>query len=88
MGYWDNCSKITVNKDIYIALYCGRIGEAANGLIQLGRSMERMDDMPPLPATPVWTDSKLRRREALKKLAMGQKLSHDSHSQGQGMMGY
>ena len=53
----------------------GWIGEAANGLIQLGRSMERMDDMPPLPAPPTWTDSKLRRREALKKLAMGQKLS-------------
>ena len=26
--------------------------------------------------------------EALKKLAQGQKLSHDSHSQSQGMMGY
>ncbi|MBD5154250.1 MAG: relaxase/mobilization nuclease domain-containing protein [Oscillibacter sp.] len=53
----------------------GWMGELADGLIQLGRSMERMDDMPPLPVPPTWTDSKQRRREALKKLAMGQKLS-------------
>ena len=55
----------------------GWMGELANGLIQLGRSMERMDDLPPLPVPPTWTDSKQRRREALKKLAMGQKLSGD-----------
>ena len=55
----------------------GWIGEAVDGLIQLGRSMERMDDMPPLPVPPTWTDSKQRRREALKKLDMGQKLSGD-----------
>ena len=55
----------------------GWMGEVANDLIQLGRSMERIDDIPPLPAPPTWTDSKQRRREALKKLAMGQKLSGD-----------
>ena len=55
----------------------GWMGELADGLIQLGRSMERMDDLPPLPVPPTWTDSKQRRREALKKLAMGQKLSGD-----------
>ena len=33
-----------------------------------------------LPAPSVWTDSKQRRREALKKLAMGQKFGSD-HSQ-------
>ncbi len=29
---------------------------------------------------PVWTDSKLRRREAMIKMAHGQKLNHDSHT--------
>ena len=66
----------------------GWIGEVSQSLLQLGRQLERDADQPPLPAPPVWTDSKLRRREALKKLAQGQKLSHDSHSQSQGMMGY
>ena len=63
----------------------GWLGELAEGLIQLGRSMERLDDIPPLPAPPTWTDSKQRRREALKKLAMGQKLTCDTHSQGMSM---
>ena len=63
----------------------GWLGEMANGIIQLGRSMERLDDIPPLPAPPTWTDSKQRRREALKKLAMGQKLTCDTHSQGMSM---
>lgn len=66
----------------------GWIGEASQGLLWLGKQLEQDADQPPLPAPPVWTDSKLRRREALKKLAQGQKLSHDSHSQSQGMMGY
>lgn len=53
----------------------GWMGELARGLIRLGRSLERDADLPPLPAPPVWTESKQRRREALKKLAMGQKLN-------------
>lgn len=53
------------------------MGELANELVRLGRSMESSTDLSPLPAPPVRTDSKQRRREALKKLAMGQKLSHD-----------
>lgn len=61
----------------------GWMGELASGLIQLGRAMERLDDLPPLPAPPTWTDSKQRRREALKKLAMGQKLSGADQSYGQ-----
>ncbi|MCI9333089.1 MAG: relaxase/mobilization nuclease domain-containing protein [Oscillibacter sp.] len=65
--------------------YEGWMGELADGLIQLGRSMERLDDIPPLPAPPTWTDSKQRRREALKKLAMGQKLTADTHSQSMSM---
>ena len=63
----------------------GWLDELANGLIQLGRLIERLDDLPPLPSPPTWTDSKQRRREALKKLAMGQKLTADTHSQGMNM---
>ena len=63
----------------------GWLGELANGLIQLGSSIERLDDLPPLPAPPTWMDSKQRQREALKKLAMGQKLTSDTHSQGMSM---
>ncbi len=55
----------------------GWMGELASGLIQLGRAMECGGDLPPLPAPPTWTDSKQRRRKAIKKLAMGQKLSGD-----------
>ncbi len=63
----------------------GWIGEASQGLLQLGKQLEQDADLPPLPEPPIWTDSKLRRREAMKKLAQGQKLSHDSHSQGMSM---
>ncbi len=63
----------------------GWIGEASYGLLQLGKALEQGADLPPLPAPPVWTDSKLRQRETLKKLALGQKLSSDSHSQGMSM---
>ena len=42
--------------------------------------LERDADWQP-PAPPVWTDSKQRRREALKKLAMGQKFSGDHHQE-------
>ena len=66
----------------------GWISEASRGLLRLGKQLEHNADQPSLPAPPVWTDSKLRRREALIKLAHGQKLSNDSHSQSQGMMGY
>ena len=53
----------------------GWIGELTSGLIQLGRAVERSDDLPPIPTPPTWTDSKQRRREAIKKMAMGQKFS-------------
>lgn len=53
----------------------GWMGELASELVRLGRSIEEADDLPPLPAPPVWTESKQRHREALKKLALGQKLS-------------
>ena len=51
------------------------MGELASELVRLGRSIEEADDLPPLPAPPAWTESKQRQREALKKLALGQKLS-------------
>lgn len=35
------------------------------------------DEQRLLPASPTWTDSKQRRREALKKMAMGQKFGGD-----------
>jgi len=63
----------------------GWIGEASCGLLRLGRELEQNADLPALPAPPVWTDSKLCRREAMKKLAHGQKLSYDSHNQGMSM---
>ena len=50
----------------------GWLGELAAGWFQVAADLER-DDGWQLPAPPVWTDSKQRRREALKKLAMGQK---------------
>mgnify|MGYP003192106896 FL=1 len=53
----------------------GWMGELASELVRLGRSIEEADDLPPLPAPPAWTESKQRHREALKKLALGQKLS-------------
>ena len=59
----------------------GWMGELANELVRLGKSLENTADLPPLPAPPVWSESKQLRREALKKMAMGQKLSHDRGSQ-------
>ena len=64
----------------------GWIGEVASGIIQLGRSLENSADLPPLPSPPTWTDSKQRRREAIKKLAMGQKLSGDQNQNWQPTM--
>ena len=63
----------------------GWMGDLASGLLRLGREMERSENLPLLPTSPTWTDSKQRRREALKKLAMGQKLTADTHSQGMSM---
>lgn len=63
----------------------GWMSDLASGLFQMGRELERREDLPPLPAPPTWTDSKQRRREALKKLAMEQKLSGATHNQGMSM---
>ncbi len=51
----------------------GWMGELAVGWIHVLADLEQDTGQSDLPATPTWTDSKQRRREALKKLAMGQK---------------
>ena len=63
----------------------GWMGDLTGGLLRLCRELEHSEDLPPLSAPLIWTDSKQRRREALKKLAMGQKLSSDTHTQGMSM---
>ena len=56
----------------------GWLGELASGWLRVMADLER-DANQPIPAPPTWTDSKQRRREALKKLAMGQKFGGDQH---------
>lgn len=52
------------------------IGKLASDAVRLGKSVEKMADVP-LPLTPFTpTDSKQKRREALKKLAQGHKLQN------------
>ena len=58
----------------------GWLGELAAGWFRVAVDLEH-DANQQLPAPPVWTDSKQRRREALKKLAMGQKFGgSDNHN--------
>ena len=54
----------------------GWLGELAYDWLRVMTDLEH-DANQPLPTPPVWTDSKQRRREALKKLAMGQKFNGD-----------
>ena len=61
----------------------GWMGELAAGWLRVVADLGHDADWQ-LPAPSVWTDSKQRRREALKKLAMGQKFGGD-HYQGQTM---
>lgn len=63
----------------------GWMGELAADWLRVGKYLEQSFNLPELPAPPTWTDSKQRRREALKKLTMGQKLTCDTHSQGMSM---
>jgi hypothetical protein len=50
------------------------MGALASDAVRLGKSVEKMTDVPPALAPLVPTDSKRKRREALKKLAQGHKL--------------
>lgn len=59
----------------------GWMGELASDWLRVGKYLEQNFDVSELPAPPTWTDSKQRRREAIKKLAMGQKLSGDQQWQ-------
>ena len=50
-------------------------------MVSLGRNLERIGEVQPLPAPRTWTDSKQRRREALKKLAQGHKLQSEQEQE-------
>lgn len=54
----------------------GWLGELAVGWFRVAAELER-DEQWQLPAPPTWTDSKQRRREAQKKMVMGQKFGGD-----------
>ena len=58
----------------------GWLGELAAGWFRVMADLDRDADWQ-LPAPPTWTDSKQRHREALKKLAMGQKFNNDHHQE-------
>ena len=61
----------------------GWLGELAAGWFRVVTDLKRDADWQ-RPAPPTWTDSKQRRREALKKLAMGQKFGgSENHNFGQ-----
>lgn len=64
----------------------GWMGELVSDWLRVGKYLEQSFDVPEFPAPPTWTDSKQRRREAIKKLAMGQKLSSDQSQDWQPSM--
>lgn len=53
----------------------GWLGELTHNAIQLGKDLEQAGLVPQEHPLPMWTESKQRQREALKKLAHGQKFS-------------
>jgi len=56
----------------------GWLGELVMDWVRVGKYLEKSSNEGQLPAPPTWTESKLWRREALKKLASGQKLTTNS----------
>lgn len=54
----------------------GWLGELASNWIRVGKYLEQSSDIPQLPIPPTWTDSKRRRREALKKPGNGTETDH------------
>ena len=57
----------------------GWMGELAYNAVELGRYFEQAMDTPELPPIPTWTESKQRSREALKKLAHGQRFGSEDY---------
>ena len=55
----------------------GWLGELAQDAVRLASYLEQATDVTDLPPIPTWSESKQRSREALKKLAHGQKLSNE-----------
>ena len=55
----------------------GWLGELASDAIRFGKYLEQAFDTLDLPPIPTWSESKQRSREALKKLAHGQKLTNE-----------
>ena len=55
----------------------GWLGELAQDAARFGRYLGQAFDTPDLPPIPTWSESKQRSREALKKLAHGQKLTNE-----------
>lgn len=53
----------------------GWLGEIAANAVRFGKYLEQVFDTAEPPPIPVWTESKQRQREALKKLAHGQRFS-------------
>ncbi len=55
----------------------GWLGELAQDAVRLSAYLEQAMNVPDSPPIPTWSESKQRSREALKKLAHGQKLSNE-----------
>lgn len=52
-------------------------GHLVENLISLGKNVENMEDVPLSLPPRIWTDSKQKRREAMKKIAQGHKLQSE-----------
>lgn len=57
----------------------GWLGEVAYNAVEFGRYLEQAVAAPELPSIPTWSESKQRSREALKKLAHGQRFSGEDY---------
>jgi hypothetical protein len=64
--------------------WIGQMAQAerlAESLISLGKNVESIGDTPSPPTPRLWTDSKQKRREAMKKLAQGHKLQSEQEQE-------
>ena len=55
------------------------MGELAYNAVELSQYLEQAVDTPELQPIPTWSESKQRSREALKKLAHGQRFSGEEY---------